>query len=130
MIKQITYTILLTLLFVSTLYAQNHKKDTLFFELTKGYIKQGVVNKNEFHIKDSSTDGTFYFEILDTMHLNLNHKKILRLKEFIRYSEYYNNQKKKKLNDYRLWEHLQHYEIFLFKKDDCYIKVRPSFVIE
>lgn len=117
-------------LFALKLNAQEFKKDTLFFELKKNYLSQGFINKNQLHIKDSNADETFYFEILDTINTILKPKKILNLKDFIRGSKFYNKQKKRKLNDYRLWEFLRDYEIFLIKKDCFFIKVRATLEVE
>ena len=125
------YIIISTLVLLALkINAQEFKNDTLFFELKKNYVNQGFINKNQLHIKDSNADETFYFEILDTINPILKPKKILNLKEFIRGSKFYNKQKRRKLNDYKLWEFLRDYEIFLIKKDCFFIKVRATLEVE
>ena len=55
------------------------------------------------------------------------------LKEFVRSSKFYNKHNAKKLDDYRLWEYLDRYQVFLIKEDEnktYYLDVYASFVIE
>ena len=134
MMKRTAFTVLLTLLFVFTLYAQEQKKDTLFFNYDKYYLSEFDVLPNEIHLKDAGSDhsGTFFLQATDTL-FHLNPKKVLCLKEFVRSSKFYNKHKTKKLDDYRLAVFLDSYQIFLVKENEnktYYLDVYASFVIE
>ncbi|NCO64339.1 MAG: hypothetical protein GW839_09720 [Flavobacteriales bacterium] len=117
---------------ITILIGQEKSNDTLFFNFDTRYIKKGVINKTQFHIKDSSYDGTFFFEKIGIVN-NIKPKEILCLKKIVRNSKFYDKKAKRKLNDYRLWEYLRDYTIFLIAKNkkglEC-IQVVASFEIE
>jgi len=134
--KRTVCKVLLTLLFASMLKAQEEKKDTLYFNYDKDYLKayNNEYEQGTIYLKDSSDvgQGTFFFQATDTL-FHLNPKKVLCLKEFVRSSKFYNKHKTKKLDDYRLWEYLNRYQIFLVKENEnkkYYLDVFAYFVIE
>jgi len=134
MMKRTAFTVLLTLLFVFTLYAQEQKKDTLYFKLDGEYVNQSLYVPNSYLLEDTigHHSGIFYFQATDTL-FYLKPKKVLCLKEFVRSSKFYNKHNTKKLDDYRLWEYLDRYQVFLIKEDEnktYYLDVYASFVIE
>jgi len=132
--KRTVCKVLLTLLFASMLKAQEEKKDTLYFNYDKDYLKayNNEYEQGTIYLKDSSDvgQGTFFFQATDTL-FHLNPKKVLCLKEFVRSSKFYN--KTKKLDDYRLAVFLDSYQIFLVKENEnkkYYLDVFAHFVIE
>jgi len=121
--------ILICLITILTLFkASSQEKDTLFFKFNNKYIIQSLGNENEYILKDSNEDGTFFF-VKDGVHQNLKYEKKICLKRYVRKSKYYNKSSIRKLNDLRLMEHLEKYVIFLIK-DDGFIKVIPGHGIE
>ena len=123
------YLILLLLMIVyHGTKAQSLDKDTLFFKLDKKYIIQSLRNENEYFLKDSNEDGTFFF-VKDEVYKKLKNEKRISLKKYVRKSKYYNRSSFRKLNDLRLMEHFEKYVIFLIKDDD-FIKVIPGHGIE
>ena len=134
--KRTVCKVLLTLLFASMLKAQEEKKDTLYFNYDKDYLKayNNEYEQGTIYLKDSSDvgQGTFFFQATDTL-FHLNPKKVLCLKEFVRSSKFYNKHKTKKLDDYRLAVFLDSYQIFLVKENEnkkYYLDVFAHFVIE
>ncbi|MCL8008798.1 hypothetical protein M8845_15315 [Gelidibacter japonicus] len=119
---------------ILNLSAQDRAKDTLYFKLDGNYLYESKYVENSFLLEDSNDvgKGTFFFEKIRTEH-HKEPQKILCLKKYVRSSIYYNKDKKFKLNDYRLWEHLNNYTIYLVKKTDHgveYIQVIANFEIE
>ena len=110
-------------------------KDTLFFTYDNKYISADVeITPHKFYLVDGSppNNGTFFFEKINAID-DLNAKRILSLKKFIRSSQFYDKNKKPKLNDYKLWLYFNGYVIFLIKKDHKktkYIEVKSFFIIE
>ena len=134
--KRTVCKVLLTLLFASMLKAQEEKKDTLYFNYDKDYLKayNNEYEQGTIYLKDSSDvgQGTFFFQATDTL-FHLNPKKVLCLKEFVRSSKFYNKHKTKKLDDYRLAVFLDSYQIFLVKENEnkkYYLDVFAHFIIE
>ena len=113
----------------------SRRKERYFvFYYDKDYLSEFDVLPNEIHLEDAGSDhsGTFFFQATDTL-FHLNPKKVLCLKEFVRSSKFYNKHKTKKLDDYRLWEYLNRYQIFLVKENEnkkYYLDVFAYFVIE
>ena len=130
--KLILFNIIIVLYSTLSLSAQEKEKDTLYFSYSENYISVYDVTPNKIYIIDSSDDGTFFFEKIET-EINKNPNKILCLKKYVRESKYYDKHKKVKLNDYRLWEDLNNYTIYLVKKSKSkveYIRVIANFEIE
>jgi hypothetical protein len=122
-------------LFPRFVKAQEKVKDTLFFSYDRNYITVDPETPNYYYIKDGSGIhiGGFYFtEIKKLKVCNIKSKEI-NLKEYIRSSKFYDENRRLKLDDYRLWEYLKDYVIFLVKTEDgkkSYIQVESSFEIE
>ena len=114
------------------LKAQEKSKDTLFFNYNNGYIRTYAEIPHHFYLNDSSDgrNGSFFFKEGEIKN-NLNPKKIMSLKRFIRSSEFYN--KKKNLKDDKLAVFLSNYIVFLVKnthKKVIYIQVQAGVEIE
>lgn len=114
--------------------AQDRTKDTLYFKLDANYLYESKYVGNSYLLKDSNDvgRGTFFFEKIGTEPHGAP-QEILCLKKYVRSSKHYSKHKKFKLNDYRLWEHLNNYTIYLVKKTDQdveYIRVIANFEIE
>lgn len=130
--KLILFNAIIFLCSAFSLSAQDRQKDTIYFDYSENYMLVYDVTPNKIYIKDSSDDGTFFFEKIDTEN-NKHPIEIICLKNFVRSSRYYDQHKEIKLNDYRLWEYLDNYNIYLVKDIDNnieYIKVRANFEIE
>ena len=115
--------------------AQEKVKDTLFFAYDSNYIDIYSENPNYYYIKDGSGAriGGFYFTEVQKINVCNTKSKEINLKEFIRSSKFYNENRRLKLRDYELWDYLKNYTIFLVKSDDAkksYIQVKSSFEIE
>ncbi|MCM0667292.1 hypothetical protein [Flavobacterium tyrosinilyticum] len=113
---------------------QEKVKDTLFFAYDSNYITIYPENPN-YYIKDGSGAriGGFYFTEVQKINVCNTKSKEINLKEFIRSSKFYNENRRLKLRDYELWDYLKGYTIFLVKSDDAkksYIQVKSSFEIE
>lgn len=124
--------VILSLFFLNYLKAQEKSKDTLFFNYDHKYINIHVEIPHHFYLDDSSggSNGSFFFKEIRVLN-NLNPKKKLSLKKFIRFSKFYDRHKQQKLNDYKLWEYFNGYVVFLVKKNKSeYIEVKSSFEIE
>ncbi|MGE8343785.1 MAG: hypothetical protein ACN6OI_22380 [Flavobacterium sp.] len=114
---------------------QEKVKDTLFFAYDSNYITIYPENPNYYYIKDGSGAriGGFYFTEVQKINVCNTKSKEINLKEFIRSSKFYNENRRLKLRDYELWDYLKGYTIFLVKSDDAkksYIQVKSSFEIE
>ncbi|WP_367755692.1 hypothetical protein [Flavobacterium sp. WC2430] len=109
--------IFLSLFSIPNLQAQEKQKDTLFFNYNYKYIRTHIEMPNEFYIKDGSSAnfGTFFFKEVRVLN-NLNVKKILCLKKYVRSSKYYDKNKETKLDYYKLAFFLNNYILFLKKK--------------
>ena len=115
--------------------AQEKVKDTLFFSYDSQYINTHIEIPNHFYIEDGSgaTVGGFYFTGVQKMKNYKTKKREINLKEFIRSSKFYNENRRLKLRDYDLWDYLKKYVIFLVKTENgkkSYLQVESSFEIE
>lgn len=130
--------VILTLFFsfiLQTLsYSQENKKDSLYFNYDENYLKKDFLNEpNYLFVEDSGSDSEYFFFIKKSVFKDLYPKEVLNLKEYIRASVFYNEEKKLKLNDYRLYEYFKNYTIFLIRNENCkkeYILVEPMMVTE
>lgn len=130
-----THILVMTLLFfLNSLKAQEKIKDTIFFNYDNKYINTHVEIPQHFYLDDSSggINGSFFFAEVRVIN-NLNPKEILSLKKFIRSSNFYDKNKKQKLNDYKLWEYFNEYVVLFVKNNHRkteYIHVESGFEIE
>ncbi|WP_264536839.1 hypothetical protein [Flavobacterium sp. N1736] len=130
-----TVILILLSLFSIFIKAQEKTKDTLFFTYDNKYIKTYVEIPNHFYIKDGSNymDGTFHFVEVKVLENQSVKSKEICLEKFVRSSRFYDKNKKRKLDDYGLWEYFKDYAIVLVKKvhgKKEYIQVYSSFEIE
>lgn len=130
-----THILVMTLLFfLNSLKAQEKIKDTIFFNYDNKYLNTHVEIPQHFYLDDSSggSNGSFFFAEVRVIN-NLNPKEILSLKKFIRSSNFYDKNKKQKLNDYKLWEYFNEYVVLFVKNNHRkteYIHVGSGFEIE
>jgi hypothetical protein len=122
-------------LFPCFLEAQERVNDTLFFSYDSQYINTHTEIPNHFYIEDGSGGaiGGFYFTGVQKIENYKTKKREIGLKEFIRSSKFYDENRRLKLRDYDLWEYLKNYVIFLVKTENgkkSYIQVEASFEIE
>ncbi|MFC4479368.1 hypothetical protein [Flavobacterium chungangensis] len=115
--------------------AQEKVKDTLFFSYDSQYINTHTEIPNHFYIEDGSgaTVGGFYFTGVQKMKNYKTKKREINLKEYIRSSKFYDENRRLKLRDYELWDYLKNYVIFLVKTENgkkSYLQVEASFEIE
>jgi hypothetical protein len=115
--------------------AQEKAKDTLFFSYDSQYIITHKEIPNHFYIKDGSGGnvGEFFFAGVQKIKNYKTKKREIGLKEFIRSSKFYDENRRLKLRDYELADYLEDYVIFLVKTEDgkkSYIQVKSSFEIE
>jgi hypothetical protein len=130
----------IALLFILSLFpcfvgAQEKVKDTLFFAYDSSYINTYPENPNDYYIKDGSGAriGGFYFIEVQKIKNCKTKKREIGLKEFIRSSKFYDENRRLKLRDYELADYLEDYVIFLVKTENgkkSYIQVEASFEIE
>lgn len=99
----------------------NEIKDTLYFKFDEKYIINSNMESNIYYLKDSSRDGTFFFEKSETK-TNLKPHKILCLQDFIHSSEFYHKDFIRKLKDDELSSYLGNFIVFLVNKNE-FIKV-------
>jgi len=130
-----TIIFLLLSAFLTFAKAQEKAKDTLFFYYDNDYISINPENLNYYYIKDGSGAriGGFYFTGVQKIKVCNTKSKEINLKEFIRSSKFYNENRRLKLRDYDLWDYLKNYVIFLVKTENgkkSYIQVESSFEIE
>ena len=118
--KTLFRTLLITILgLISTVLSYSQKaesKDTLFFKYTNDYLIEGKDNQKHFYLFDSLNDKgsteTIIFEIIDIQY-NLDPKRILDIKNYIRNSNYYFSENdKNKLDDYFLSQFFNNYIIY------------------
>jgi hypothetical protein len=115
--------------------AQEKVKDTLFFAYDSNYINTYPENPNDYYIKDGSGAriGGFYFIEVQKIKNCKTKKREISLKEYIRSSKFYDENRRLKLWDYDLSTYLKNYVIFLVKTENgkkSYIQVESSFEIE
>jgi len=115
--------------------AQEKVKDTLFFTYDSQYIITHKEIPNHFYIKDGSGAriGGFYFTEVQKIENYKTKKREIGLKEFVRSSKFYDENRRLKLWDYDLSTYLKNYVIFLVKTENgkkSYIQVESSFEIE
>jgi hypothetical protein len=115
--------------------AQEKVKDTLFFAYDSNYITTYPENPNDYYIKDGSGAriGGFYFIEVQKIKNFKTKKREIDLKEYIRSSKFYDENRRLKLWDYDLSSYLKNYVIFLVKTKNgkkSYIQVESSFEIE
>ncbi len=130
--------VILTLFFsfiLQTLsYSQENKKDSLYFNYDENYLKKDFLNEpNYLFVEDSGDDSAYFFFMKKKVFENLHPKEILNLKQYIRASDFYNDAKKNKLDEYGLSKYFKNYTIFLIRNENCkkeYILVEPRMVIE
>jgi hypothetical protein len=130
----------IAILFILSLFprfvkAQEIVKDTLFFSYDSQYINTHTEIPNHFYIEDGSgtTVGGFYFTEVQKIKNYKTKKREIGLKEFIRSSKFYDENRRLKLRDYGLADYLEDYIIFLVKTENgkkSYIQVKASFEIE
>ncbi|MBO9585357.1 MAG: hypothetical protein J7574_14435 [Flavobacterium sp.] len=122
-------------LFPRFIKAQEKVKDTLFFSYDSNYITTFNKIPNHYYIEDGHdiNIGSFYFTEVQKIKNYKTKKREIGLKEFIRSSKFYNENRRLKLRDYELSDYLENYVIFLVKTEDgkkSYIQVEASFEIE
>jgi hypothetical protein len=130
----------IAILFILSLFprfvgAQEKAKDTLFFSYDSQYIITHKEIPNHFYIKDGSGIyvGDFYFIGVQKINNYKTRSKEIGLKEYIRSSKFYDENRRLKLWDYDLSTYLKKYVIFLVKTENgkkSYIQVESSFEIE
>ncbi|WP_427873064.1 hypothetical protein [Flavobacterium sp. MMS24-S5] len=130
----------IAILFILSLFpcfagAQEKVKDTLIFSYDSNYIITHNEIPNHFYIKDGSGGnvGEFFFAGVQKIKNYKTKKREIGLKEFIRSSKFYDENRRLKLRDYELADYLEDYVIFLVKTEDgkkSYIQVKSSFEIE
>ncbi|UWY26330.1 hypothetical protein N4T20_11470 [Flavobacterium sp. TR2] len=126
--------LLLVAMISINLQAQKKVKDTLFFAYDGNYITIHT-EPNYYYIQDGSGAriGGFYFTEVQKIKNYKTKKREIGLKEFIRSSKFYDENRRLKLRDYELSDYLKDYIIFLVKTEDGkkkYIQVEASFEIE
>lgn len=131
---KITILIILSL-FPGLLKAQEKVKDTLIFNYDSNYITTFNKIPNHYYIEDGNSIniGSFYFTGIQQIKTFNTKSKEINLKEYIRTSKFYDENRRLKLDDYRLWEYLKDYVIVLVKIENDkknYIQVKSSFEIE
>ena len=115
--------------------AQEKVKDTLFFAYDSNYINTYPENPNDYYIKDGSGAriGGFYFIEVQKIKNCKTKKREIGLKEYIRSSKFYDENRRLKLRDYDLSAYLKNYVVFFVKTENgkkSYIQVESSFEIE
>ncbi|MDY0990151.1 hypothetical protein SOM12_22155 [Flavobacterium sp. CFBP9031] len=128
-------TLFILSLFPCFVGAQEKVKDTLFFAYDSNYINTYPENPNDYYIKDGSGAriGGFYFIEVQKIKNCKTKKREISLKEYIRSSKFYDENRRLKLWDYDLSTYLKNYVIFLVKTENgkkSYIQVESSFEIE
>lgn len=115
--------------------AQEKVKDTLFFSYDSNYITTFKKIPNHYYIEDGHdiNIGSFYFTGIQQKKTFNTKSKESNLKEYIRSSKFYDENRRLKLRDYELADYFKDYVIFLVKTEDgkkSYIQVEGSFEIE
>mgnify|MGYP003396865244 CR=1 FL=1 len=124
--------LILSFFSITVLKAQEKSKDTIFFKLDNRYVYESEVSPNHYFLKDHNNDEAFFFKGIEIVN-NVKPKEILSLKKFVRSSEFYDKNKKQKLNIYELINFFSdYYVVFLVKKSnnktEC-IYVAPGSVV-
>jgi len=122
-------------LFPRLIKAQGKVKDTLFFSYDSNYITTFKKIPNHYYIEDGHdiNIGSFYFTGIQQKKTFNTKSKEINLKEYIRSSKFYDENRRLKLRDYGLADYLEGYVIFLVKTENgkkSYIQVKASFEIE
>ncbi|KUJ60870.1 hypothetical protein AR687_15810 [Flavobacteriaceae bacterium CRH] len=113
----------------------NTIKDTLYFKLDNDYVykpEDGYKSKYisiDYLIRDNSKDEVFFFKELEKVKA-LKPREVLSLKDFIRSSRFYDENKSHKLKEMYLMKFMNDYVIYLVNNKKEYLKVEPSVVIE
>jgi hypothetical protein len=106
----------------------NKIKDTLFFKLDNDYVYASKISPESYLIEDSKGSEIIFLEKIKSI-FGLKPKKVLQLKEFIRHSKFFDENKFVKLNYFGLYQYLKNYELFLIKNDNEFINVNTTTVI-
>lgn len=107
----------------------NKIKDTLFFKLDNDYVYESKITSGSYLIEDSKGSEIIFFKKMKTIY-GLKPKKILHLKEFVRHSKFFDENKFVKLDYFGLSQYLNNYEVFLIKNNNNeYLHVNPAVVI-
>jgi hypothetical protein len=115
--------------------AQDRVNDTLFFSYDSNYITTFKKIPNHYYIEDGHdiNIGSFYFTGIQQKKTFDTKSKEINLKEYIRSSKFYDENRRLKLRDYELADYLEDYVIFLVKTENgkkSYIEVEASFEVE
>ena len=106
----------------------NKIKDTLFFKLDNDYVYESKFTPGSYLIEDSKGSEIIFFEKMKTI-FGLNPKKVLHLKEFVRHSKFFDENKFVKLDYFGLNQYLNNYEVFLIKNNNESLHVNTTTVI-
>ena len=106
----------------------NKIKDTLFFKLDNDYVYESTVTPGSYLIKDSKGSEIILFEKEKTI-FGLKPKEVLHLKEFVRHSKFFDENKFVKLDYLGLTQYLDNYEVFLIKNSSEYLHVNTTTVV-
>lgn len=138
--KDIIYFLTISILFYSGIAQNKTEKiptDTIFFKVEENYFTKGKFKQDQYYIKDALKDKgsseVLFFKIIE-VNYDIVTEKICNLREYIRTSDYYDNERKvNRLDDFGLASHLQHYIIYLVDENHSpakYLKVYPMTEIE
>ena len=119
--------ILAIILLGFNLHAQEKLNGTFFFKLDDSYIIESKTKANTFLIKDKNEDEEFYFKGVEVVN-DLQPNEVLCLKDFVRTPQYYNKNKKNKLNNAELVNFFINATVYLVRKKNNkteFIKVNP-----
>ena len=108
--------------------SSNIIKDSLFFSLDNEYVYESKFTIGSYLIEDSKGSENIFFEKVKTV-FGLKPKKVLNLKEFIRNSKFFNENKLVKLDYFGLRQYLNNYEVFLIKNKNEFLYVNTAIVI-
>lgn len=86
-------------------------------------------SNSSYLIEDSKGSEIIFFEKMKTI-FGLKPKKVLHLKEFVRHSKFFDENKFVKLDYFGLSQYLNNYEVFLIKNNNNeYLHVNTTTVI-
>ena len=114
---------------MSSMFSQEHSKDTLFFDLDNKYIKTFEELPSRYYINEKLTEGSFYFLIVEEPKLNTP-KEVFSLKNYIQRKKIF---KTTRINSNKLYDLLQECTIIFVKQNHnniSFITVKPRFEIE
>lgn len=114
---------------MSSMFSQEHSKDTLFFDLDNKYIKTFEELPSRYYINEKLTEGGFYFLIVEEPKLNTP-KEVFSLKNYIQRKKIF---KTTRINSNKLYDLLQECTIIFVKQNHnniSFITVKPRFEIE